>query len=194
MDAPTSTHSRPRLTQAEFFDWVEAHAEDILGNVELIHGRIVMTPPAGLHHGGLVARLCILIGNYVGPRRVGQVYASSADFDLPSGDTLDPDVSFVSNERLAATPTPPGRFGRAVPDLVVEIASPSTARRDRTVKKAIYAANSVREYWIVDPRKRAITVFHLEAQSFDAGTVFTSGAASSAILPGLAIPLNDVFD
>ena len=57
---------------------------------------------------------------------------SSAGYDLPSGDTLEPDVSFLSAARLAAGPAPErGRFLRIVPDLVVEILSDSTAKRDR---------------------------------------------------------------
>ena len=51
-----------------------------------------------------------------------------------------------------------GEFLRTVPTLVVEILSHSTARRDRTKKKAVYARNGVAEYWIVDPDARSVTV------------------------------------
>jgi Uma2 family endonuclease len=89
-------------------------------------------------------------------RRNGKVLDSSQGFELPSGDTVEPDHSFVSNERWDAAPAPKlGEFLKVVPDLVVEVLSQKTASQDRGEKKAIYERNGVREYWLVDPRARA---------------------------------------
>ena len=72
-------------------------------------------------------------------------------FDLPSGDTVAPDVSFTSKARWDAAPPPrPGKYLQVVPDLVVEVLSRSTKTRDRGEKKAIYEANGVAEYWLVN--------------------------------------------
>ncbi len=195
MDAEITFRSDERLTQAEFFAWLQLPRNAGVRHCELIHGRIVMAPPADLIHANIGAELTRMVGNFVRRHDLGRVYDASAGYDLPSGDTLEPDVSFVSNERLATAPVVErGHFGRVVPDLVIEVASRSTARRDRVEKKAIYAANGVREYWIVDPDRRAITVFHLRRERFDAGRVFTSGAAVSEILGGLEIELKELFD
>ena len=194
MDAQITFRSEQRLTQDEFFEWLQQQP-NLIGNYELIHGRIVMTPPVDLIHAGTGAELTRRLGNHVASLGLGRVYDASAGFDLPSGDTLEPDVSFVSKERLAAAPpVERGRFGKVVPDLVVEVLSRSTARRDRTEKKAIYAANGVREYWIVDPDRRAVTVFHLRGKSFDAGAQFSAASVTSEILPGLAIELGALFE
>ena len=126
--------------------------------------------------------------------RLGRVFDASAGFELPSGDTLEPDVSFVSRERWEAGPRPKGNeFARIVPSLVVEILSPSTARRDRTEKLEIYAENGVLEYWIVDPRRREITVYRNPGDVFDAPTLVTTGRIPSALLPSLDAGAADVF-
>ena len=84
-------------------------------------------------------------------------------------------------------------FARVVPDLVVEILSPSTARRDRTEKKAIYAACGVREYWLVDGKRREVVVFHLEGEGYDGGQTSSEGVIESRVLPDLRIAIEDLF-
>jgi Uma2 family endonuclease len=101
------------------------------------------------------------------------MFGSSAGYDLPSGDTLEPAASFISRERWSKGPQPRrGQFLKIAPNLVVEILSPATARRDRNEKKTIYEANGVDEYWLVDPQRREITVFHLAAGKYDDGKRF----------------------
>ena len=119
---------------------------------------------------------------------------SSAGYDLPSGDTLEPDVSFISKERFAAGPAPTrGRFVGIVPDLAVEILSRSTARRDRTEKKAIYEQCGVDEYWIVDPDRQTVTLFHLEDGRYADGERVRSGPIPSRVLPQLELTVEDLF-
>jgi Uma2 family endonuclease len=113
---------------------------------------------------------------------------------MPSGDTVGPDVSFFSRARLAAGPAPVvGKFLRFVPDLVVEILSPSTERRDVTEKKEICRRNGVGEYWIVDARAGAVTVFAREGGAFEAGRTFTSGRVESRVLPQLEATVEAVL-
>jgi Uma2 family endonuclease len=178
--------SEQRLTPEEFFAWLQERPYNDVNRYELIHGRIAMTPGADFFHGSTEARLVRYLATHVEARGLGTVLGSSVGYDLPSGDMLEPDVSFVSNERLAAGPAPEhGRHARLVPDLVIEILSRSTAKRDRGVKKEIYAANGVREYWLVDPVRRRVTIFQRGDEGFDDGTVFTSGRVTSLVLAGL---------
>lgn len=125
---------------------------------------------------------------------LGVVQGSSAGYDLPSGDTLEPDVSFISRARFAAGPAPErGRFVGIVPNLAVEILSRSTARRDRTEKKEIYEQCGVDEYWIVDPDRRAVTVFRLEDGRYAAGERARAGRIPSRVLPALEIAIDEIF-
>jgi Uma2 family endonuclease len=96
--------------------------------------------------------------------RQGHVLAMEQGFDLPSGDTVAPDVSVTSKERWEAAPPPrPGKYLQVVPDLIVEVPSRSTKTRDRGEKKAIYEANRVMEYWLVDLEQRTLTVFAFDS-------------------------------
>jgi Uma2 family endonuclease len=80
-----------------------------------------------------------------------------------------------------------------VPDLVVEILSPSTARRDRTAKRNAYERSGVDEYWLVDPRKRQVTVFVREREVFAPPATTSSGAIASRVLPDLAVTAEELF-
>jgi Uma2 family endonuclease len=189
--------STETVTQAEF---VEFCAErERLGDVyhyELLNGRIVMNPPAGYPHGSTESRVVRLLGNYVSERRLGEVLGSSQGFELPSGDTVEPDVTFVSEARWQ-TMSPPeeGKFLRVVPDLVVEILSRRTASYDRGEKKAIYEKNAVREYWILDTRARSLTVFLLSPEGCfsETGVLAETDRYASTVLEGLEFTVSDVF-
>ena len=153
-----------------------------------------MTPPAGAPHGEVEARICAAFVTHVDRLRLGTVYGSSAGFELPSGDTIEPDVSFISASKLAANPpTPAGKFYRLVPDLIVEILSRTTARRDRTEKKAIYEKNGVGEYWIVSHHPRQVTMFFRDGASFAGPVHVVSGPIESRILTGFSIAIDRIF-
>jgi Uma2 family endonuclease len=113
--------------------------------------------------------------DFVSKHNLGTVFGSSAGYELPSGDTLEPDASFISRERWSKGPEPRrGQFLKIAPNLVVEILSPATARQDRIEKKRVYESNGVDEYWLVDPQRREITVFHLAGGKYDDGNRFAA--------------------
>lgn len=184
------------LTQEEFFEFVRERSRfDDLNELELLNGRVVMTPPAGYPHGAIEGRIVGVLLRQEKGGSAGRVFASSQGFDLPSGDAVAPDASFISRDRLdAASPHPEGRFLRVVPELVVEILSTSTASRDRGEKKAIYERNCIREYWIVDPRALDVLRFTLRGERFDDGRRFATGELfTSELLPELTFPVADLF-
>ena len=193
--AETAFQSDESFTQEEFWQWLNERPRSDINHYELLNGRIVMTPPAGWPHGRVEVKLAYALHDHVSRLALGIVLGSSTGFDLPSGDTVEPDVSFISSERLAAGPAPERRkFLRVVPNLVVEILSDPAARRDRTEKKQIYEANGVDEYWLVNPDRRDVTVFHLAGGRYDAGVVFASGGIVSKLLPALAITVDAIFE
>ncbi|MBI1814711.1 MAG: Uma2 family endonuclease [Deltaproteobacteria bacterium] len=192
--AQTAFRSEDVFTQREFRRWLGDLPPSNINHYELLDGRIVMTPPAGWTHGSIGNRIGVRIGQHVQEQRLGIVFDSSAGYELPSGDTLEPDVSFVSTKRFATQPPrTPNQFLRMAPTLVIEILSPSTARRDQTEKKDIYARNGVDEYWIVDPAKKIVTVFHLTRRRYGAGRSFKTGRIRSRVLPQVDLSAEDVF-
>ncbi|HEV8716035.1 MAG TPA: Uma2 family endonuclease [Candidatus Binatia bacterium] len=195
MATQTAFVSTETFTQREFKRWLDERPASDLNHYELLRGRIVMSPPAGWPHGSVEANILAPLVTFARTRGLGLVLGSSAGYNLPSGDTVEPDVSFISAARLAAGPTPqPGKFLRIVPDLVVEILSPATAQKDQTEKKAIYAENGVEEYWIVDSKRREITVFPLSGKRFGRGAMYTArDTLRSRVLDGFTLRVSEVF-
>ena len=194
MIAETAFRSDEHFDQKQFRRWLDARPASDINHYELINGRIVMTPPAGWPHGGVETALVVPLGQYVQRRKLGVVLGSSAGYDLPSGDTVEPDVSFIATRRFAAGPKPVvGKFLRIVPNLVVEILSPTTARKDRIDKKSVYERNGVDEYWIVDPARKQVTVFHRGKRGYGAGATVTTGAIRSRVLREIDLSVKDLF-
>lgn len=173
--ADTAFISMESFTPTTFKSWVDNRPAGDINRYELASGRIIMTPPAAWEHAEIEAKVIRILGELVSNHRLGRMFGSSAGYQLPSGDTLEPDASFISRQRWAKGPQPRrGQFLKIVPSLVVEILSPATARRDRIDKKKVYETNGVDEYWLVDPRRKEITIFHLIAGKYDAGRCFHS--------------------
>jgi Uma2 family endonuclease len=188
---PLTFESCETLTQEEFASWTATVKDD--RRYELLSGRVVMEPPASWPHGRIETALVTALHRFVCDRALGSVLGSSQGFELPSGDTVQPDATFVSNESWEGAPPQHDEFLQVVPDLVVEILSPGNASRDRGEKKQIYERNGVREYWLVDPRTRQVTRFVRRGERFDRGIVFgTEDDVISEVLPGLRIPVEDL--
>lgn len=124
---------------------------------EIDEGRLEMHEPPAPYHGAGMARVTILLGQFVTAGHLGQVLAGDPGFWLArSPDTLRaPDVAFLTQERWAAI-TDPDTFAEVAPDLAVEIVSPSDRAADLCRKAAQYLAFGVRSVWILDPRRRRL--------------------------------------
>ncbi|MFQ5505704.1 MAG: Uma2 family endonuclease [Planctomycetota bacterium] len=182
------------LTQAEFSDWLETLPASDIHRYELLEGRIVMEPPASWPHGEIEARIVHALVAFVRTRAQGRVFGSSQGFELPSGDTVEPDATFVSTGRWEAQGVPRQGFPGIVPDLVVEILSPSTKGRDRGQKKRIYERAGVREYWLVDPESRSVTRLVATQGRFGEGRVLAQDdRLESVTLDGFEVPVSELF-
>jgi len=194
MPMQTAFRSDEKFTQAEYWDWLEELPASDINRYELLGGRILMTPPAWAGHSLVAVRISSALESYRRTTGSGLVLESSAGFDLPSGDTLQPDVTFISAaRRTTGLMSKPKGFIDVVPDLVVEVLSSSTARRDRIEKKKVYELCGVDEYWLVDPRRREVTIFARDGDSFGEPCVFRAGALTSRVLPGLVLSIDELF-
>ncbi len=186
--------SYDRMSQAEFAGWLDTLPAGDLHHYELLDGFVVMEPPAGWPHGQIEARVVARLDAFLGSKPRGRLFGSSQGFNLPSGDTVEPDIAFVSNERWQELERPVRGFPAVVPDLVVEILSPSTKRIDQKQKKRIYERNGVREYWLIDPASQSVRCLVLTAHGFDEGRVFSvDQTLASHVLPGPRIPVAELF-
>ncbi len=159
---------------------------------ELLDGELIVVPAPNLEHQRIDARLGVLLYTFVEQRGLGEVFFASCDVVLSNTDVVQPDLLFVSNERAHLLLGGDNVLG--APDLVVEILSPSTAGRDRTLKRALYAKHGVKEYWLVDPDARTVTVLRLGGNAFEVVAIYGEGQTmTSPTLTGFAVDLNAIF-
>jgi len=110
-------------------------------------------------------------------------------------DAVIPDLVWASHERWARIVNAEGRLV-AAPELVVEVLSPGeeNARRDRELKRKLYAVYGVDEYWIVDPLQQAVEVYRRAAGQLErAATLRVGDTLGSPLLPDFALPVAAVF-
>jgi len=128
---------------------------------EAIEGELYVTPAPSRRHQTIAGRLYRLLADLLMDPGHGQLWFAPLGVEFPAtGEGVQPDLVFVSNERRGVL-APEGL--RGAPDLVVEILSPTTSRRDRGIKLRLYERQGVREYWIVDPEAEAIDVWRFDA-------------------------------
>ena len=122
---------------------------------EIIDGELVVTPSPIPNHESITQNIPWALSQVVRKNKLGRLYTAPVDVRLSPDNVLIPDIIFVARERRQIVGA---KVIEAAPDLVVEILSPGTRRRDLGVKRGLYARFGVREYWIVDPDERSVTV------------------------------------
>jgi Uma2 family endonuclease len=158
---------------------------------ELIDGVLYMAPAPGTNHQGVNALLTTYLTMHVQLAGLGRVFAALTDVELNPGTVLQPDVIVILNANLSII-TPSRIIG--APDLVIEIASPSTAGYDRREKQDAYAHAGVSEYWIADPSAQTIEVLRLNQGAYRSQGVFRGQARlPSQVVPQLPVPVSSFF-
>ena len=159
---------------------------------ELLDGELIMAPAPNLGHQQISVSLGAWLYTFVQKQDLGKVFHAPCDVVLSNTDVVQPDLLFVSHERAHLLLGGANVLG--APDLVVEILSPSTAGRDRTLKRSLYAKHGVQEYWLVDPDARTVTVLWLDEGAFEVVGLYGEGQTlTSPTLAGFAAGLNEIF-
>ncbi len=161
---------------------------------ELIDGEHYVTPSPSTKHQRVSGNFHLLIAAWLEIHPIGQVFYAPYDVVFSDFDVVEPDLLYLSNERAAEVLTP--LHAKGVPELVVEIASEGTRKRDETIKRRLYERSGVSEYWVVDPELDVVRVYRRAAEGFgravelsrEAGDVLTT-----SLIPGLEMPLARIF-
>lgn len=177
-------HSYEHYTWGDYRSWTGDERWEIIG------GRaFAMSPSPGFRH----QEICVGIGTELRAFLKGKpcrTLLAPMDVKLSDADVVQPDILVVCDPRKIAETHIEGP-----PDLVVEIASPSTASRERTLKLILYAKHGVKEYWIVTPYPHLVEVLLLDGETYRIHRVFTAAdTLTSPTLPGLEFALEGVFD
>jgi len=184
-----------RYTYADYLTWLDGKAR------ELIHGFIRMMSPAPRRiHVDVGFNISWLLGAFVRKNKGKcKVYYAPFDVRFPkNGETADDKIDTVVQPDICVICDLSKLDERGccgAPDMIVEILSPSTAKKDVTEKFSLYEESGVKEYWIVYPKDEAITVFLLQENGkYDAGTTYElEGKVPVSIFDNYLIDLKDIF-
>lgn len=123
---------------------------------ELVEGKLYEMPPPSPRHGEVTSNIDFLLQTHVRQFRLGRVLAGDPGFVLGRNpDTVrGPVVAYLSYQRFPADEELPIHYGDFVPDLAVEVVSPSDTRPYLLQKMEAWLAAGVGVVWIVDPRRR----------------------------------------
>jgi Uma2 family endonuclease len=180
-----------KYTYADYLTWPEDKS------YEIINGVPYMQAAPAWQHQAVSRELVLQFGGYLRGKEC-QVFAAPFDLRLPDAAESDetctnvyqPDVVVVCDKsKLKGT----GYYG--VPDLVIEIVSPSTARVDKLLKFNMYEKAGVKEYWIVEPEAKLISIFTLQSNNrYGRPEIYAENDnVKVSIFEDLAIDLSTVF-
>lgn len=159
--------------------------------MEFINGEVYLESPAKYWHTQIVANLSMLLLAYVRANQLGTVATEKMLVSLSRND-YEPDLCFFKNQKSITFKKDQMQF--PAPDLVVEVLSASTERRDRGVKFDDYAAHGVQEYWIIDPNTEIVEQYDLADEEYVLLLKASEGTLKSTAVDNFAIPIRAIFD
>jgi Uma2 family endonuclease len=146
---------QPRFTYGDYIQWSGDERWELIDGIAYL-----MSPAPSRAHQRLQYEIARQLGNQLEGHPC-ELAGAPFDIRLPESDEADEDVPVVVQPDLAIFCDPnktDEKGGRGAPDFIIEILSPATASRDKTLKAKLYERHGVREYWIIDPGKRSAEV------------------------------------
>ncbi|MCF6149712.1 MAG: Uma2 family endonuclease [Candidatus Kuenenia sp.] len=158
---------------------------------ELIDGELLMTPSPITRHQRISRKIEFMLEKFIVENNLGEVFDAPYDVYLDETNVVQPDILFVSKDRLNIIGE---KNIQGAPDLVIEIVSENSAYRDIVLKKGLYARFGVKEYWIVIPETEEIEIYILEENHYQIFKAFMKNESlKSPILKGLKMELKNIF-
>ncbi len=161
------------MTAADYFAMPDTEER-----YELIEGRLVVMPSPTLDHQDLVLEIAVALRSYQ-QATGGRVVIAPADVELGLKTVFQPDVFYIAPDGKAEA----REHVTGGPDLVVEVSSPSTKTYDTREKLPVYAMHGVREAWIVDAKRKTVTVHYADNARF----VRSAAVAFGEVIPSLVV-------
>ncbi len=161
------------------------------GNYELINGNIVFMSSPTPQHQRVVRRLSNELDNYVRQNDLGEVFFAPLDTSFDEINTFQPDILFIKKDRAHIIGA---KKIEGAPDFVVEILSEGNAPKEMAFKKYIYETFMVREYWVLNLKKKTVVQYLNEEGEFQKiGTFNAEEIVKSSVLDGFQTKLEDLL-
>jgi Uma2 family endonuclease len=172
-----------RMTADEVFELPESN-----NLIELLDGELIVSPPPLVIHQRLIGDTYVLLRQIV-PN--GTVFLAPIAVYLDDDNVPEPDIVWVAaNSKCVVTE----KRLEGPPDLIVEVLSPGTARRDRKDKFNLYEKYGVREYWMFEPQEQYAEIYRLENNAFVRQGVYGPDESFvSAALGDKTVDLSNLF-
>ncbi|MDI6734834.1 MAG: Uma2 family endonuclease [bacterium] len=180
------------VKEEEMFTYQDyIHFPDNGRRYQIIDGEVYMTPAPVPYHQKILLNLAEILRNFVRRNNRGEVFIAPCDVLLSDVDIVQPDIFFVSREKLAIIKE---KYIEGTPDLVIEILSPYTQKLDRITKKRLYEVYKVAEYWIADTDKKTLEVLSLKGSSYKTMGIYKeNNTVESDLIKGLKFNLKEIF-
>src|SRR3989442_711980 len=176
--------------QARRWTYEEYYKLDDDQRYEIIDGNLLMAPAPDTWHQDWSRELSMLLVTHVKRHKLGKVFVAPVDVVLDDENTVQPDLVFISSDNLGIIKR---RAIFGTPNLLVELISPSSVRRDRYDKKDLYARFGVKEYWIGDPANKSLEILTLKQGNYELHSCAEEkGKLTSLLLPGLEFDLSEI--
>jgi Uma2 family endonuclease len=173
------------------FDELAAELPESNLPTELWDGELIMSPAPSFFHQEVVDRFHDFLKAWVRKHLLGKTGIAPLDMVLTMRRAIQPDVVFISNERLGII----GNTVNGAADLVAEVISPESRRRDRIDKRDLYEQHGVREYWLIDPEAKTVEVLYLQSGAYQLiGRWHPGERARSRLLKGFDLPVSALFN
>lgn len=182
--------TQDRITAAEF---LALYPDETSEHIELLDGELITMPTPTPEHQDISINLTVLFVQAIKPEGLGRLQVAPSEIHFDEYTILQPDLFFVAKDNLNCYVNLQKRW-QGVPDVCIEILSPSTGKHDRQTKFEIYERFGVREYWIVDPFMQTIEIFVRRDERYQRQGVYSGeDMVNSDVLSALSFPAQEIF-
>ena len=176
--------------QAKRWTYEEYYKLDDNQRHEIFDGNLLMAPAPDTWHQSWLNDINLFLSQFVKRQKLGRIFIAPIDVVLDPENTVQPDIVFVSADNAGIIQR---RAIFGTPDLLIELISPSSVRRDRYDKKELYARFGVKEYWIGDPANKSLEILTLKEGRYELYCAAeTQGKLNSLVLAGLEFDLTEI--